>query len=263
MTNQTFNAFDLEHATLEDFMTVETPMTDSEINDAIQYAVDYTNEIAEIELQDKLADATYPRNGYTSAQVFENEEEYEAWLRGVLAEEASEYRQDLFNMVKVESDLYHNLETIETVDQTGATMQDDYIADCPICGRAVTTDDDGDLDHCHHFLGTFNGWYEDDEIQRDLASQATHRVVWSTSVAGNPEAYFKTSLLDDVMTASEAEEEFGITRDTVHKSIQSGRLPSRQSGKTHLFLRSDAVKLWKSIFIIAMFAGWLVQYLNS
>jgi hypothetical protein len=49
--------------------------------------IEFVREYAEMEIDDKLARATYPRFGFTTAQVMENEEEYEAWLREVMEEE--------------------------------------------------------------------------------------------------------------------------------------------------------------------------------
>jgi excisionase family DNA binding protein len=51
--------------------------------------------------------------------------------------------------------------------------------------------------------------------------------------------------LRDVMTVQEVANEYGITRDTVHKAIQDGKLPARQSAKTWLIRREDAETRWK------------------
>jgi hypothetical protein len=62
--------------------------------------------------------------------------------------------------------------------------------------------------------------------------------------------------LTQVMTASEAAEEFGISRQAVHDAINAGRIISRQSGQTHLILRTHAEKLWKK-FPVVMLALWI------
>jgi excisionase family DNA binding protein len=51
--------------------------------------------------------------------------------------------------------------------------------------------------------------------------------------------------LRDVMTVQEIADTYGKTRDTVHKAIQDGKLPARQSAKTWLIRREDAEKRWR------------------
>ena len=50
--------------------------------------------------------------------------------------------------------------------------------------------------------------------------------------------------LTAVMTVQEVADTYGITRDTVHKAIQDGKLPARQSAKTWLIRREDAQARW-------------------
>lgn len=52
-------------------------------------------------------------------------------------------------------------------------------------------------------------------------------------------------LLNQVLTATEADELFGKQSGTTRRAIFEGRLASRKSGGTHLILRSDAEEYYK------------------
>lgn len=93
-----FKSLDTQH--LEMPFEVTVPMTDEEILEAVKPYVSAAKDLAELELEEKLENAVYPRFGYTTAQVFENSDEYEVFLRQALAEEVEEYEEALIRIVK-------------------------------------------------------------------------------------------------------------------------------------------------------------------
>jgi len=59
----------------------------------IETTLDLERAWAEKAIEEKLQQATYPRFGYMTAQVFENAEEYEKFMREVLEEEIDELKE--------------------------------------------------------------------------------------------------------------------------------------------------------------------------
>lgn len=53
--------------------------------------------------------------------------------------------------------------------------------------------------------------------------------------------------LDDVLTAGEATEIYGLASATVRQAINRGNIPARKSGGTWLIRRADAEALWGNI----------------
>lgn len=265
----TFKNLSTDHMTIEDVFSVEVAMTDDEINEAIQTFVDFGREYAEQEIEGKLENATYPRHGYTTAQVMENEDEYRQWLSEVLAEEVEEYRQFVFDLVKVESDRIAKRDALVETDLTSGTFQNDAKPACPICGHQIHNSEvpehlmgviDPEMVTCHHFVGTYNGWYDEDSIEDDCLQDATHMVAISHDTAGVSHWYFATSELDDVMSSSEIADTYGITPDTVRQTIARGAIKARKSGSVWLILRSDAERFWNRNAVKGA-STWLVTVL--
>jgi excisionase family DNA binding protein len=255
-----FSNFDLQHASLDDFCTIEESMSKSEIESLVDDLMTMPIELAQGELEEiseRALSGDHPKMGYSTSQIFEEPEDYIEFLQAEFEEEQQSMREELISWIEAESDLYANLERITEVDMTNSTMQDNFLPDCPICGASPDTDANGDTEYgCSHFLGTFNGWYDDDEIQHDLAESATHRVIWSTSVAGNPEAYFATSDYDVKMSVSEVAELVGRAPATVRQTILRGALPAEKLGKQWTIRRVHAERLWKK-FPVVMLALWI------
>jgi excisionase family DNA binding protein len=71
--------------------------------------------------------------------------------------------------------------------------------------------------------------------------------------------------LNDVLTITEAADEFDISREAVEKAIRVGRLPARQSGATWLFRREDAAALWNHVAqvgaVVMVIAAGVIAYL--
>lgn len=199
-------------------------------------------------IEEKLEGATYPRFGFTTAQKFENAEEYEAWLNEVWDEEREQYieaaTQAIIARIRVLQE--DALEDLETTTEQGITRPDSYAPPCPICGMESTRDSDGEVQYlCGHFVNVFNGWYHEDSLMWDYVVVATHQVITSHEVSGSNNWYFAaTPGLDDVMTASEVEARYGLAKDTVRQAIARQTLPTRKSAGVHLIRRADAEKRW-------------------
>jgi excisionase family DNA binding protein len=69
----------------------------------------------------------------------------------------------------------------------------------------------------------------------------------------------------EVLTITEAADEFGISREAVEKAIRSNRLSARKSGATWLFRREDAAALWNHVAqvgaVLMVIAVGLIAYL--
>lgn len=140
-------------------------------------------------------------------------------------------------------------DALKTEDhQISGTRQDDYMPNCPICGMAGKRDDDGEhVYSCGHFVGVYNNWTDDARYLSDYRLEATDRVLTSHSTAGQNEWFFRSisEALDEVMTAGEAAELFGLAEATVRQTINRGQIPARKSGGTWLIQRSEATRRWK------------------
>lgn len=128
-----------------------------------------------------------------------------------------------------------------------ATMQDNYVPECPICGMEGGEDSLGIVEYtCGHYCGVFNADVHDDDYLNSIIQGATHCVIINHAYGGQSESFFKaaTAEVDAVMTVTEAASRYGISREAVEKAIRANRLPARQSGATWLFRREDAAGLW-------------------
>lgn len=69
--------------------------TSEDIQATIESDLSHADEAAELELEEKLEGATYPRWGFTTGDKIENEDQYRAWLEEVMKEEREEARATL------------------------------------------------------------------------------------------------------------------------------------------------------------------------
>jgi hypothetical protein len=108
MYNQTTRSYTMEDGTgsytwivegldVKDYQT----MTDEEIYAWIDREIENVKERAFVDLEESLSSLSFPRMGYTTAQVFEDVEEYEAFKRAEIEEDLKAEREVVFNFIKL------------------------------------------------------------------------------------------------------------------------------------------------------------------
>lgn len=114
---------------------------------------------------------------------------------------------------------------------------------------AVMTDDDIKEAVLFHAQNAYDYAPDGDEIRDVLtfdeflaASDYASAVKWFTNTRDDLR---DEQLLNDVMTAKEIAEEFGIKEDTVRDAIEHGWLIARKSFGTWLVLRKHAEARWR------------------
>ena len=132
---------------------------------------------------------------------------------------------------------------------------------CPMCEASAHLDEDGEMVGCPHFVGNYHPQYDPiSALPAEMAGAS-----FGTQMPDGGVLFWCLDDLTKLMTASEIADVFGVTRDAVHKAIQAGRLPARQSASTWLIRREDAIRLWghtaklAAICIVATAAVWALM----
>lgn len=92
-------------------------------------------------------------------------------------------------------------------------------------------------------------WWIGDQPSYQIEATGADWCAWDAGANGFrhgivAEAVGAMPLLNKVMSTSEATKHYGLAPATALAACRAGRLPARQTGKTWIFLREDADKLW-------------------